>query len=197
MQLSLSKGTDSGSSNVLNICASTSEISEIIKEFDSEFDDTKLLMSDMYINQIPLEGIANWGQLLAEQDTEQLIKDIIYVSVVGYSNEPDGKSPFYYSYEALGNEMRAAKGNDTISLMSASPRVNAASGVPNGISKCRSMLGLPEQPDASSTISFVAVQDNVDDGKVHIDLSVIADKQEEIEDCRMKFLSSFVPMGGE
>lgn len=197
MQLSVERGLTNTDPDVVCLTATMSEVAEIIREYDPDYEPVWGGADDPYIHQFSVDALATWSEILAESDTEQLIKDFIYIAVKGYQNEPDGKSPFYYSYEALGKEMRAAKGNDAISLMSVSPRVNAVSGVPNGISKCRSMLGLPEQPNASSTISFMSAQDNADDGKVHIDLSVIADKQEEIEDCRVKFLSSFVPMGGE
>lgn len=195
MQLDVVSGTDSTDGHVLNIVADTSEISSIVKEIDPDFDDTKLLMSDVYVNQISLDGIANWSELLAEQDTEQLLKDIIYIAVTGYENEEGGRSPFYYSYEALGDSLRQSKSTDMVSLMALSPRSQAASGVPTGISKCRSMLGLPEQPVTASTMSArVRSRRSVDDMQ-QLDVSVLDDYTEEIENARVTFLSSFTPTG--
>lgn len=192
MQVSIEHGLTNTSPDVVCLTATMSEVAEIIREYDPDYELAWNDPDDMYVHQFSVDALANWSEILAESDQEQLIKDFIYIAVKGYQNEPDGTSPFAYAYEAIGDSLSEAKSNDIVSLMALSPRSQAASGVPSGISKCRSMLGLPDKSTQTmSSRSKRSVQ------SVSIDLSVLSEYEDKINEYRGEFLSAFVPSGGD
>lgn len=180
-----------GDKNIVNITTPHDEMISIISEINPDYDVSKFAKVEEFINSFEVDAIATWGELLAEQDQEQLIKYIMYVTIVGYDNDEHDRTPFYYAYEALRDSLSEAKSNDIVSLMALSPMSQAASGVPSGISKCRSMLGLPAQPN---TISTMSVRSKRSVSNTQIDLSALSDYSDTIDDVRSQFLKSFVPM---
>lgn len=191
MQLSIEHGLTNTDPDVVCLTATMSEVVEIIREYDPDYEPVLDGTDGLYIHQFSVDALATWSEILAESDTEQLIKDFIYIAVKGYQNEPDGTSPFAYAYEAIGDSLRSAKSSDGVSLMALSPMSQAASGVPSGISKCRSMLGLPDK-----SIQTMSSDVGRSTSSVSIDLSALSSYEDKINEYRASFLSAFVPSGG-
>lgn len=191
MQLSVEHGLTNTDPDVVCLTATMSEVVEIIREYDPDYELVLGSDDDPYIHQFSVDALATWSEILAEPDTEQLIKDFIYIAVKGYQNEPDGTSPFAYAYKAIGDSLRSVKSSDGVSLMDLSPMSQAASGVPSGISKCRSMLGLPDK-----SVETMSSESGRSASSVSIDLSALSPYEDKINEYRASFLSAFVPSGG-
>lgn len=189
MQVSIEHGLTNTSPDVVCLTAKMSEVADIIREYDPDYELAWNDPDDMYVHQFSVDALANWSEILAESDQEQLIKDFIYIAVKGYQNEPDGTSPFAYAYEAIGDSLSEAKSNDIVSLMALSPRSQAASGVPSGISKCRSMLGLHDK-----SVQTMSSRSKRSVPSVSIDLTALSPYEDKINEYRGEFLSAFVPM---
>lgn len=189
MQVSIEHGLTNTSPDVVCLTATMSEVADIIREYDPDYELAWNDPDDMYVHQFSVDALANWSEILAEPDQEQLIKDFIYIAVKGYQNDPDGTSPFAYAYEAIGDSLSEAKSNDIVSLMALSPRSQAVSGVPSGISKCRSMLGLPDK-----SVQTMSSRSKRSVPSVSIDLTALSKYEDKIEEYRKDFLTAFVPM---
>lgn len=192
MQLSIEHGLTNTDPDVVCLTATMPEIVEVIREYDPDYEPVLGGADGLYVHQFSVDALATWSEILAESDTEQLIKDFIYIAVKGYQNEPDGTSPFAYAYEAIGDSLRSAKLSDGVSLMDLSPMSQAASGVPTGISKCRSMLGLPDK-----SIQTMSSEVRGSASSISIDLSALSSYEDKINEYRANFLSAFVPSGGD
>ena len=191
MQLSVEHGLTNTDPDVVCLTTTMSEVAEIIREYDPDYEPAWGGADGQYIHQFSVDALATWSEILAEPDTEQLIKDFIYIAVKGYQNESDGTSPFAYAYEAIGDSLRSVKSSDGVSLMDLSPMSQAASGVPTGISKCRSMLGLPDK-----SVETMSSESGRSASSVSIDLSALSPYEKKINEYRASFLSAFVPSGG-